>query len=803
MFDHLGRCVGRWWWVFLVVWPALAVGLRLAAPPLAEVLVEDQARFLPSSADSAKARRLLEEGFPEDRARSTAVLVVVDPGGLTPEDYEYVEGLTSWLTSAAAPEEVVGVLSATRDPYLRGKLDSQDGQATLVVVQFDTLFTTSPTQRAVERIGEHLEQAPGHLTVRITGEAALGRDYGFAVSESLARTTVVTVVLVLTILVLVYRSPIAPMVPLATVAVSLLVSKALLALVAQAGVDILPIAEIILVVVLFGAGTDYCLFLISRYREELFRLQQGRSAGAELDGRSYAEAGRRALGSVGKAIAASSATDMIGLALMWFADFRGFRTTGPAIAMGLGVTLLAALTFAPSLSILLGRAMYGRSVRQQQQALAGGGPSARAGLWEWVASVVCRRPGRVLLVVLLCVAPLVALGLTVEPSYDLFSELPRSSESVRGYELLGRYFGTGEAFPLTVVLRAPGDFWAPDGRQKLGALTERLQQFVLASEVRSAARPLGRPNDLGYLLAESRRLSALGERVGRFLGMESSASRELADETVELEAVAEGLTRAEIEALPILRKALGFYISRDGRVSRLDVLLREPGYSRAATDFVEVLKRRLPVMLREVGLAGTTAHFAGATAVINDIKQVTHRDFYRVAVLVLVGVGVILIPTLRELAAPLYLLATLVLNYLATMGVAMLVFVVGAGYAGLDWKVQFFMFVLLIAVGVDYNIFIMTRIKEEVAKRGQVEGVREAVVRTGGVISSCGLIMAGAFCSMMAGSLAVVVELGFAVAAGILLDTFVVRPIMVPAIVLLWERGVEKSAQAHADKPSG
>ena len=801
MFDRLGRCVGRWWWLFLVVWPALAVGLRLATPPLSEVLVEDQARFLPSSADSVKARRLLEDGFPGDRARSTAVIVIVNLKGLSLADYQYVHDLSRWLLSSDSPTEVVGVLSAAKTPYLRGKLDSQDGRATLVVVQFDTLFTTSPTQRAVERIGEHLKQAPGHLTVHITGEAALGRDYGFAVSESLDRTTVVTVVLVLTILVLVYRSPIAPVVPLATVAVSLLVSKSLLALVAQAGADILPITEIILVVVLFGAGTDYCLFLISRYREELFRLQQGRSAGEQLDGRSYGEGARRALGSVGKAIAASSATDMIGLALMWFADFRGFRTTGPAVAMGLGVTLLAALTFAPSLCILLGRAMYGRGVRRQQQALAGGGARARAGRGGWGGEGVCGRPGRVGVGGLLGFAPLVALGLTMEPSYDLFSELPREAESVRGYELLGRYFGTGEAFPLTVVLRAPGDFWAPESRQKLAALSERLQQFDLVSEVRSAARPLGRPNDLGYLLAQDRRLAEWGERVGRFLGMGSPTSWRLSPEMRELELAAASLTRAEIETLPVLRQALGFYISPDGQVSRLDVLLREPGYSRSATDFVEVLKRRLPVMLREVGLARTTAHFAGATAVINDIKQITHRDFYRVAVLVLVGVGVILIPTLRELAAPLYLLATLVLNYLATLGVAMLVFVVWFGYAGLDWKVQFFMFVLLIALGVDYNIFIMTRIKEEVAKRGLVEGVREAVVRTGGVISSCGLIMAGAFCSMMAGSLAVVVELGFAVAAGILLDTFIVRPIMVPAIVLLWERGVEKSAQARADQP--
>jgi len=562
------------------------------------------------------------------------------------------------------------------------------------------------------------------------------------------------------------------------------------------------VAEIILVVVLFGAGTDYCLFLVSRYREELFRLHQGTSPEERLDGRSYAEGGRRALGSVGKAIAASSATDMIGLALMWFADFRGFRTTGPAIAMGLGVTLLAALTFAPSLSILLGRAMYGPGARRQQQALAERGSGPRAGIWEWVADMVCRRPGHVLLVVLVCLAPLVVLGLTSKPSYDLFAELPRSAESAQGYKLLGRHFGTGEAFPLTVVLRTQGDFWDPEARRKLADLAERLQPFPLVSEVRSAARPLGRPNDLGFLLAQDRKLAQWGERFGRLLTAGPATSGKSSAHRAELEQAAARLTRADIKTLPVLRQALGFYISPDGRVSRLDVLLREPGYSRSATDFVEVLKRRLPAMLREVGLPLTKAHFAGATAVINDIKQITHRDFFRVAALVLVGVGVILIPTLREFAAPLYLLATLVLNYLATLGVAMLVFVVGFGYAGLDWKVQFFMFVLLIAVGVDYNIFIMTRIKEEVSKRGLVEGVREAVVRTGGVISSCGLIMAGAFGSMMAGSLAVVVELGFAVAAGILLDTFIVRPVMVPAIVLLWERGVDKSAQARADQPS-
>jgi RND superfamily putative drug exporter len=509
---------------------------------------------------------------------------------------------------------------------------------------------------------------------------------------------------------------------------------------------------------------------------------------------------------VGKAITSSSATDIIGLALMWFANFRGFRTSGPAIALGLGVMLLAALTFAPAVAILLGRALEWRPWLRAPQLAAAGAASAgelhdppqvnepsgndSGGVWSWVADVVVRRPGRVLVLTLVCFVPFALLGLVAEPSYDLFSELPARAESVQGYRLLGAHFGTGEAFPLTVVLRWPGDFWTPDSRGKVAELTGELEQFDLVSEVRSAVQPLGRPGDLGHLLVQSRPLVAFGDGLGRLLGFapEARPARPAAAApAAELESVARQLTRADIEGLIPLRQALSFYLSADGRVTRLDLLLREPGYSRAATDFVELLKRRLPAILREVGLPETTAHLAGATAVINDIKQVTHRDFYRVVVLVVLGVGVILVPTLGGLAAPIYLMATMVLNYLATMGVAFLVLVVGTGHSGLDWKVQFFMFVLLVSVGIDYNIFIMTRIQEEKARRGLRRGVKEAIVRTGGVISSCGLIMAGAFASMLLGSLAVVVQLGFAVAAGMLLDTFIVRPVLVPAIVLVWE----------------
>jgi RND superfamily putative drug exporter len=147
MFDRLGRCVARWWWVFLGVWPALALGLALATPRLSDVLVEDQARFLPASADSVRARQVLEQGFPQDRTRSTAVIVVANLQGLSAEDYGYVASLSRWLRSPAAPAGVIGVLSAPDAPFLRDKLNSQDGKATLLVVNFETVFVTSVTQR--------------------------------------------------------------------------------------------------------------------------------------------------------------------------------------------------------------------------------------------------------------------------------------------------------------------------------------------------------------------------------------------------------------------------------------------------------------------------------------------------------------------------------------------------------------------------------------------------------------------------------------------------------------------------------
>jgi RND superfamily putative drug exporter len=192
-------------------------------------------------------------------------------------------------------------------------------------------------------------------------------------------------------------------------------------------------------------------------------------------------------------------------------------------------------------------------------------------------------------------------------------------------------------------------------------------------------------------------------------------------------------------------------------------------------------------------LEGTAAiGIAGSTSSVHDLKQVTANDEHRMYVLVTLGVYAILVILLRRPGICLYLIATVVLGYLASLGLTDLLFHAlhrgSAPWAGLDWTVAFFLFVILVAVGEDYNILLMARVIEEERIRGTIEGTRRAVACTGGIISSCGLIMAGTFGSMLTGSLTSLRELGFALGLGILLDTFLVRPILVPAFVILVER---------------
>ena len=239
-------------------------------------------------------------------------------------------------------------------------------------------------------------------------------------------------------------------------------------------------------------------------------------------------------------------------------------------------------------------------------------------------------------------------------------------------------------------------------------------------------------------------------------------------------------------------------------ITRIDLVFKTDPFSDPSLQALDAMRRVVKEASGPGGpLEGASASgVTGSTALVNDLKTVTQQDERKMYFLVTLGVYVILVLLLRRPGICLYLIVTVLVGYLASLGVTELVFQAlhtgPAPWVGLDWKVGFFLFVILVAVGEDYNIFLMSRVIEEEQKHGTVEATRRAVTHTGGIISSCGLIMAGTFGSMLTGSLTALRELGFALGLGVLLDTFLVRPILVPAFLVLLT-----GCDRPSDRPSG
>jgi uncharacterized membrane protein YdfJ with MMPL/SSD domain len=244
--------------------------------------------------------------------------------------------------------------------------------------------------------------------------------------------------------------------------------------------------------------------------------------------------------------------------------------------------------------------------------------------------------------------------------------------------------------------------------------------------------------------------------------------------------------------MTVLGLAFPRYVSKDGSITRVNVVLKHSPFSPPAVGMAKFMKAMVQGALDQAGVPEVQVHVGGVSSHMYDLSRITHSDLKRLRWMVLVVLYVILAVMLRGGISPIYLLATMVLNYFATVGIIELIFVNWLGAEGLDWKVEFFLFVLLVAIGVDYNIYIMGRLREELKRRPFRQALQHAVVFTGAIISSCGIIMAGTFASMMRSTLAVMVQIGLAMALGVMTDTFLVRPLLVPALALLVEKVKER-----------
>lgn len=679
-------------------------------------------------------------------------------------------------------DELIDVFSWD-DPVIGRRL--QNDGARLAVMRLSSELAATSNISTVEAVQTLIDDVvdysspytdPG-LELLMTGSAAVGGETLLAARDAIRYTEWITVAMILVILSVVYRAPILVAIPMISIGVAVLVATSLVTLLTKWSIEesvpwldlrVFTTSRIFIVVILFGAGTDYCLFLIARLREEA-----GKTA--------WPVAVRDALSGVTAALLGSAMTTVVGLAMLWIARFGKFHYTGPIIAVCLLVGLLVCTTLTPALLRMFGPRVFwpSRVNTEPSGALRLGRTSGRnllgPDLWSWIALWLTRRPALTLCVGLAILVMPAWYGVIHENSvtFDLTSELSPSAQSRRGSRLMAQHFEVGDLNPITVLLVRPDDLPRETLEKEIRDLTEKIYQVPGVASVRTVDDPLGDfppDREMGILSGDAWRRRALrNHRIAH---------------------------RYFFSSIPQL----------ENRLARLDVTINGNPFSVETADVVLGLSDFLQ---EEIGGDGSTWNesqllLAGTTPSIIDLRTVTLNDNRRIKIAVVVAVFAVLLIVIRRVGLCLYLIFTVLISYYATLGLTALFFesAYGADYVGLDWKLPLFLFVILVAVGQDYNVYLVTRIVEEQRYAGWVAGLRRAVSRTGGIITACGVVMAGTFLSMTASAwlppllewfgigqtsgraaLRGIVELGFALGLGVLIDTFYVRTILVPSFV--------------------
>jgi RND superfamily putative drug exporter len=677
----------------VIAWFAISGTAGPLFGKLSSVQQNNNAGFLPSSAESTKASELATKFTSQDTKILPALVIFVGPADAS--------GLAAVgkFGEAVVTAPVSGSNSTVGDYLAKGAqlipIPSQDGKAVLMSIPLDNDKLAAPLANdkpalpeVVKAIRAQASALSGYES-HVTGVGGILADlfgsFG-AIDTSLLGTTLLVVAL---ILIVVYRSPVLWIVPLFCSVIALSLAGGIVYLLAKAGIlDLDGQSQGILSVLVIGAATDYALLLIARYREELHHYE------------SRVDAMARAWKGVVEPITASGLTVIAGLLVLGLSDLKSVRSLGPVAAIGVLAAQMVMLTMLPAILVLLGRWIF-----WPKRPLHDDVDEKLSGIWSKVAGLVGRKPrvtwisaGLFLIIAMSFATQLKTSGLATSQAFT------GKPDSVVGLGKLSEHFPAGSGDP-TIVIGPEAD---------KNALMAALGNAKGVDEVKQTTTPFmpGGPKPVPIVV--------------------------------------------------------------DGLV-QIELTLDKPADSVQAQSYI-------PGIRKAAKAASETAVVGGSTAVNFDIQQTNKRDRNLILPVALLVIGIILAILLRSLVAPVLLIITTVMSFGATLGISHLVFTHLFGFAGSDGSFVLFTFVFLVALGIDYNIFLMTRVREETKKLGTRPGILKGLTVTGGVITSAGVVLAATFAVLGTLPLVFLAELGFAVAFGVLLDTIIVRSLLVPAL---------------------
>ena len=668
-------------------WVTLLIGLIfaiLAFGPLRAASTEITPGVgLPANTESVVVDELISTLPGSDS--TAAVIVYASESKFTDEEVTWLQGsfdpMAQMLTGGANEKFVeFSNLEVNGSKFVPPAAISEDSTTAVVTVPMEQTDATEEIATRVEKLRELAKEgAPSGLEVYVTGPEGFSADLSGVFAGADFTLLLSTVIIVAVLLLITYRSPTLWLVPLLVVGVADGMAGQLARQVA-ALFGITPDGSVtgILSVLVFGAGTNYALLLIARYREELLLHEDRHVAMA------------KAIRGAGPAIIASGTTVTLALLTLSFADLAGNRALGLVCATGIVIAMIAALGVLPAALVVFGRGLFWPFVPK-----FGGVNKSDSGLWAKLGKGVSKRPIAVSLLGVLILGGLasgvsgIQVGLA---STDRFLKTP---EAVVGQQVLAEAFPAGSTSPTIVVAKA----------------------------------------------AQAEEVKALVENV-------------------------DGVASVSIG-------------ESDGTITQLNVILDAEGQSEEAYAAIKLMRD-------EVDKAtGADAKVGGLDAQALDVKDAYAHDQLVVIPLILILVFVVLVILLRSFVAPVLLLVTVVASFFASMGAGWLIFTSVLGFPALDLSVFLFSFLFLVALGVDYNIFLVTRAKEEAEKVGTRQGMIKALSATGGVITSAGILLAAVFAVLGVLPLVALAQIGVIVCIGVLLDTLLVRTVIVPALAFM------------------
>jgi putative drug exporter of the RND superfamily len=770
IFRGIGKFAVKFRWVVLIFWIVAAVGISKGLPSLASVTQGNNSAFLPASAPSEHATNLAAPLGISLSVTPVPVVAAVSTGSFSTADQAFLGTLETDLGKVPTVTKV-RQLGESAVPGPNGVA----GQA----AQIQVLSNVSQSdQGAMTDLVKNLRSSitaagpPAGMQVHLAGQLAINVDQQNQSGDTGNQVQGAAFIFILILLFLIFRSILAPFITVIPALLSVTIAGPIIGELGNHGLKVSSLSQLLLIVLVLGAGTDYGLFLVFRVRENM------------RNGQANHDAVVNALTKVGESITFSALTVIAALLSLLAATFQIYSQLGIPLAIGIGVMLLAGLTLLPALLAIFGKAAFWPSKPKP------GGETT--GIWGRVASRVVKRPAAALLIGVIVFGALSA-AVTAYQSAGFGGTIsaPAGTDSAAGTDLMNKYFPATAANPTNLVYKLSTPAW-----DNASAIATATTQLEASKELTGVTGPLNPIGGTGFTPAEYTQLHAL-------LG---SGTLPATVPPVPAAAAQAGITATQWSQAYQLYRATSQFVSADGKTIQFETSLTagDPSTT-AALNAVPAVRAAAESVVPT--LHATDSGVTGEAPALYDISSISNSDLAHVIPIAIIVIGVLLALVMRSLVAPLYLIASVALSYFAALGLAVIVFILIGGSGGITFILPFLLFIFLLALGEDYNILVMTRIREEAHHMPLREAVSRAVAVTGTTVTSAGLVLAGTFAvfAVVGGRGAggsQIVDVGAGLAIGVIMDTFVVRTVLVPCTVVLLGRWNWWPSKLSVDSPA-